>query len=558
MPKKTVLPFPASASAPPRAAVPSGFADYPGPIFAIAAGGGVGEANALAKDWLKRASSLPDDWLDDVRAAAAARGGITSLRLPGPKGETVTELCVMSSPGGGAIVLGRDVTAEHNLRRALAESRARFKDLIEISSDFTWETDESGRFAYVSPHGALGWRAEELLGRDPAEFAVGAGAGAALPFGSERPVANAELWLRCADGNLACLQVAALPLWRDGTWRGARGVCRDITELRARETDLAQARQREQLFLFILRALHEEGDGRRMLEIAVSAIARGLSADGCAIYRNEPKADVEVLAQHGIVPELDDQSVRGAGDAAERQSPLGPLLLSATHFHHAANGAISVFRQPGRPGWAPDDVALLAQLARQMGVALDQLRNQRELERLSRTDTLTGLLNRRHFHELVEHRLAEARRTNRPAALCFVDLDNFKAINDTAGHAQGDAALIAVGRLLLGDSRPGDLVARLGGDEFAFWLEGTDDTGAAARARRLIERSAELAPLSPPGLKPLGFSIGIATHAAGGAESVEEMVGRADLAMYVVKRTGKGRFEIAPAPDAERFKGVPR
>ncbi len=527
------------------------WAAYPGPAVAVDATGVADALNEAGRQWLEAAMRHSGGWLDEVLAAP---NGVGLVRLPGPRGDTITELTVLSGGDGMAVFLGRDTTVEHNLRRALAESRARFKDLVEISSDFTWETDESGRFVYVSPHGALGWRAEELLGLDPAELVVGAGRSASLPFVSRRPVEQAELWLKRADGGLACLQVAAVPLRREDGWHGARGVCRDITELRARELDLAAARQREQLFLFILRTLHEEADSQRMMDLAAGAIARGLDAEGCAIYRNEAGADIAVLAQHGAMPATDDAIVRAAAEPVEHDTGEGRTLLVATAYRHAANGALAVFRGPGRPDWTAEDKALFDQLARQLGVALEQMRSQRELQRLSETDALTGLCNRRRFHELARHHLAQARRTGRPAALCFVDLDNFKGLNDACGHAQGDAALKAVARILKADSRPQDVIARLGGDEFALWLDEADEAGAAARARRLFERVVELRPLVPEGSKPLGFSIGIAVLAPGSAEDVDGLVARADEAMYAVKRAGKGHFIVATPNGGEERK----
>jgi diguanylate cyclase (GGDEF)-like protein len=168
-------------------------------------------------------------------------------------------------------------------------------------------------------------------------------------------------------------------------------------------------------------------------------------------------------------------------------------------------------------------------------------------------DALTGLCNRRHFHELAERRLEEARRSGHPAALCFVDLDNFKGLNDSAGHAQGDAALKEVARILKSDSRPHDVIARLGGDEFALWLEGADEAGATARAKRLFERVVELLPLVIEGGKPLGFSIGIAVYAPGSDETVDGLVARADDAMYAVKRAGKGHFVVAAPASGENI-----
>jgi diguanylate cyclase (GGDEF)-like protein len=134
--------------------------------------------------------------------------------------------------------------------------------------------------------------------------------------------------------------------------------------------------------------------------------------------------------------------------------------------------------------------------------------------------------------------------------LIYVDLDNFKLVNDRFGHQRGDAALKAVAEILSGTARAGDLVARLGGDEFALWLDGADVEGAAAKARLLLERAGSLAQYSGDAEHRLGFSIGIAPHAADAAEAIEALVARADAAMYAAKQSGKGNYAVKGA-DAE-------
>jgi diguanylate cyclase (GGDEF)-like protein len=170
------------------------------------------------------------------------------------------------------------------------------------------------------------------------------------------------------------------------------------------------------------------------------------------------------------------------------------------------------------------------------------------LRRLSRTDALTGLLNRRAFFEEVRARIERQGGRARSGALIYVDLDNFKLVNDRFGHQQGDAALRTVAAILSGSARAGDLVARLGGDEFALWLTGSDGDGATAKARKLLERAAELAEFSGDAEHRLGFSIGIAPQAAGAGEPIEALVARADAAMYRAKQNGKGGYALI-APD---------
>jgi diguanylate cyclase (GGDEF)-like protein len=138
------------------------------------------------------------------------------------------------------------------------------------------------------------------------------------------------------------------------------------------------------------------------------------------------------------------------------------------------------------------------------------------------------------------------------AALYYVDLDNFKAVNDRHGHQRGDEALVAVRDLLLEHSRPGDMIARIGGDEFVMWLDGIDADVAESRARRLIEASERLHLFSEGAEHPLGISVGVAVHDPATGETLDELLARADVAMYSVKRRGKGGFEMARPPGGRK------
>jgi diguanylate cyclase (GGDEF)-like protein len=131
-------------------------------------------------------------------------------------------------------------------------------------------------------------------------------------------------------------------------------------------------------------------------------------------------------------------------------------------------------------------------------------------------------------------------------SLFYVDLDNFKAVNDVHGHQRGDEALIALADLLVTQTRPGDLVARLGGDEFAMWMDRTDKGVAKKRAAGMIVASKGLRIYSGAPDKPLGISVGVAVFDAAGAdETVADLTARADAAMYDIKHGGKSGYIIA-------------
>ena len=172
----------------------------------------------------------------------------------------------------------------------------------------------------------------------------------------------------------------------------------------------------------------------------------------------------------------------------------------------------------------------------------DRKAHEENLLRRALYDPLTGLANRALFREHVDKALARLRRTPaRPHAVLFVDLDGFKTINDSLGHAAGDEVLAEVGRRLLRWMRPGDTAARLGGDEFAVLLENTSQFDVGVLAKRILD--VLLAPILVLGKEVvLTGSIGIALSETG--QDSDALLRNADAAMYTAKAAGKGQYRV--------------
>lgn len=173
----------------------------------------------------------------------------------------------------------------------------------------------------------------------------------------------------------------------------------------------------------------------------------------------------------------------------------------------------------------PDDATALRDLA-------DMVEQELKAFTLATMDDLTGLTNRRGFHALAGQSLAVARRTERPLTLLLVDLDNFKEINDTLGHAAGDAALRTFADCLLQSFRESDVVARLGGDEFCVLMSGSTEGDAERPLEELERRLAEA-----EGGERIAFSVGAATFDPEVHASVADLAEEADRRMYEDKRT---------------------
>ncbi len=172
----------------------------------------------------------------------------------------------------------------------------------------------------------------------------------------------------------------------------------------------------------------------------------------------------------------------------------------------------------------------------------ERIRLEQELAHQAFHDSLTGLANQALFRDRVTHALARAARLQTELAVLFLDLDDFKTVNDSLGHTAGDALLVAVAERLRDCLRGTDTAARLGGDEFALLIEGVGDTAdVTALAERLIAALKEPFVIAGRDIV-VGTSIGIAfdeTHINTG-----QLLRNADIAMYTAKRGGKGRYEI--------------
>jgi len=189
--------------------------------------------------------------------------------------------------------------------------------------------------------------------------------------------------------------------------------------------------------------------------------------------------------------------------------------------------------KPDQPE-AGNPAALLAEIERLKAAIARAERKIAELEARADVDPLLDILNRRGFERELKRSLAYLQRYPGEAALLFIDLDGFKAVNDRHGHAAGDALLKAVARELTGHVRASDMVGRLGGDEFGVLLWNLKPTQAAAKARELEKRIATVSVVHGEARLTVGASAGVAALAA--AATPAQIIDAADQAMYARKR----------------------
>lgn len=406
---------------------------------------------------------------------------------------------------------------------------SRFRDVVEMESDWIWETDRAGRFSYLSPGVAelLGDQYHGLIGTPVIEFLHRAAGGLAhdlvprfdeLQNGEQ---AQVETYFRWHGANgWRYLQVRARGRFgRNGQFLGLIGICRDMTDqregrLRGRVLDRIYAHAHDAIVVL---------DGRFRVEqanAAFEAIA-GWPVSACRGRRPWflfPRPvqftfdDVAAVLRHGT-------EWHGELTVLSRERQLKIVDVWIWSIDLADEGGLR-YVLIGR------DVS-------------DQHQSMEQAMRLARQDALTGVANRRGFDQALSAMVEMARPGGRHDALLFVDLDGFKAINDTLGHEAGDELLQIVAQRLAELLRRTDLVARLGGDEFAVLLTDlANPLDAADIAEKMLAQI--LLPFDlAAGRASISASIGVQLVMPG--MTAEQLLARADEAMYQAKRQGKGR-----------------
>ncbi|HEU4723559.1 MAG TPA: diguanylate cyclase [Gemmatimonadaceae bacterium] len=292
-------------------------------------------------------------------------------------------------------------------------------------------------------------------------------------------------------------------------------------------------------------------DRAALLEIGTQTIVDAVQADcGRAAIQASPAGDGPVLEAARVGDLAGAEPAIAAAEALARATHLDPrddvrpLAVAATVGDVAAlaaaipHGILSLARR-GRP-FTDAERELVASLARQTGISLENVELHEQVQRQAVTDELTGLSNHGRFQEVVAAEAAAARRFDQPLALLMLDVDNFKRVNDTYGHQQGDLVLREIAAVLRDCSREVDEPARYGGEELAVALQQTDLDGAEAIAERVRTAVEALALPRLDGRGTLHVTVSCGVAASSDGDPVA-LVAAADAALYAAKRAGKNR-----------------
>jgi diguanylate cyclase (GGDEF)-like protein/PAS domain S-box-containing protein len=267
-----------------------------------------------------------------------------------------------------------------------------------------------------------------------------------------------------------------------------------------------------------------------LLSLPTDAIVGSPLADFLA--RDFPLAFDELLGASGVGTTFEVELRDGAGESIPALAGTSPLEVDGAHLVCITLTDLSAQKEQER------EIAWLLQGQAQRLADLQHA--QAALTRQATHDALTGLPNRALLVDRIDQALAQATRSGHGVAVLFVDLDRFKQVNDTQGHAAGDALLIAVAGTLVAAVRPMDTVARIGGDEFVIL---TPDLDSHLYAFELSLRLLEALGDHATGRERVAASVGISVSARGAA-TAEAMLNEADAAMYHAKSLGGGRSEI--------------
>ena len=339
------------------------------------------------------------------------------------------------------------------------------------------------------------------------------------------------------------------------------------TRLRVFQRALRSRVERRDALLDIVRGVNATLEPQKIAEVIVEHAATWVPAPCWAVVSADLSGQLSVLADRGLTPDMgpavyaiatwvmsrSQEFVTAdlAHDARVTEAAVGAVVAFPLSCRGRKVGAVvALDREPSarEPRMAASMLRAVRVLLEPASVALDNALLLKRAEALSVTDDLTHLYNSRYLNLVLRRETKRASRSGRPLSLLFIDLDGFKAVNDTHGHLFGSRALVEAAAVIRSSARETDVVSRFGGDEFAIILPDTGGEGAYAVGARVRDKIAAYTFLTADKLNiRLTVSVGVATLPDVAASS-EELVQAADKAMYQVKESGKNGILAAIAP----------
>jgi diguanylate cyclase (GGDEF)-like protein/PAS domain S-box-containing protein len=410
----------------------------------------------------------------------------------------------------------RDAGPRRAVREKLRRSEGSLRAVLEGLPDATVASARDGRIVFVNElaEELFGYRQDQVIGRPvqmlwPERMRDRYRRNMQLYFATEHPLRFTERAYGLRGDGSEFVGEMSWGIVRTDEGPLLLAVGRDITERLAAERQLRR-QSAQQIAVATLGELALSGaDACELLRTTPPTVGQAMSADRVEIERGGETVATWGVAVSGTTPIVLD--IRGE-----------ELFGTLTTWPSTSEGSLE------------QDTTFLRSVVNVLATALDRLRRDERTRHQALHDPLTGLANRVLCHDRLAQALARARRGSEAAGVLFVDLDDFKAVNDQHGHARGDEVLVALAERLRVAVRPSDTVARLGGDEFVVVCEDIDERSARGLAERL---SAAVR------AHDLTVSIGIAL--GDGDTEPSTLMEAADAAAYRAKGAGGDRIELA-------------
>ena len=301
----------------------------------------------------------------------------------------------------------------------------------------------------------------------------------------------------------------------------------------------------ETLAIDLVTVLELQADEGTMLVRAGVGWPPGMIGHETVLFNDDSQAAVAIKSETPIVVDDYSTEVRFPGSAALHDRGVASGITVPIRGRDVPFGVLAAHETTVR-AFSTDDVNFLQSVANVLAAAIERRRSEAETRHQALHDPLTGLPNRALFRDRLQHALARARRHDGTLAVLFLDVDNFKVVNDSLGHEAGDELLTALAPRLAEAVRSGDTVARFGGDEFVLLCEEVADEQEAIeiaqRVKACFARPLQIA----GGEHYVTASIGVALPSAG-HDGPESLLRDADAAMYQAKERGRARYEVFDA-----------
>ena len=441
--------------------------------------------------------------------------------------------------------VGHDITDRKLMEQALMESEKRFRDFAETAADWFWEMDADLRYTYVSRgyEKQTGIPVEHIVGLTPFEIFTDFTDDIAKweqhnrDLEAHRPFNDLEIdWVR-PDSTVSIFYTSGKPIFdNDGQFKGYRGAGRNVTEQKRVEQALFTEKERAQV------TLHSIGDG---------VIAT--DADGIVEYLNPVAEGLTSWTLEGARGQFLDAVFTVIDEETREPMPsLINLCLTANHTVSLPKASILLSRS-GKEYAIQDSCSPIRNQANEIigtvlvfSDATEARRIARETSYQAAHDKLTGLVNRHEFEHRLQRVLDDTRSNSVEHALCYLDLDRFKVVNDKCGHIAGDELLRQIAALLRKESRRRDTLARIGGDEFGLLMEHCNINQAQRVADKMRKAVAAYTFLWEEQTFNVGVSIGvIAVTAESG--TLQDVLKMADTACYMAKDEGRNKVRVLDA-----------